>query len=87
LKYQNKVVSLIINNNIMIKNCIICNKEYKRYGKQALIAKTCSFECLSKLNTAKSNTECEFCKKQFHMKESSKKRYKRNHGYFCSTDV
>lgn len=69
----------------MIKNCVICNKEYKRFGKQAEKAKTCSYECLGIYNKAKNNTICTQCGGHFHIKESSKKRYKRNHGYFCST--
>ena len=67
-------------------NCIICNKTFIRFGKQALTAKTCSKECLGKLKKAEPNTKCTQCNKDFHLKESSKKRYKRNHGYFCSTE-
>lgn len=66
-------------------NCKICNKEFKRYGKQALVATTCSYECLGVYNKAKNNTICTQCGCEFHIKESQKKRYKRNHGYFCST--
>lgn len=66
--------------------CLICNKEFKRYGKQSLTAKTCSFECLSKYNKAENNTICNECGCDFHMKESRKKKYKRTHGYFCSTN-
>lgn len=69
----------------MVKNCVICNKEYERFGKQALKAKTCSYVCLGIYNKAENNTLCTQCKCNFHMKESSKKRYKRNQGYFCST--
>lgn len=69
----------------MIKNCVICSKEYKRFGKQALIAKTCSFECLGIYNKGLNNTICTYCGTTFHLKESAKKRYKRTHGYFCST--
>lgn len=66
-------------------NCIICNKEFTRYGKQALVAKTCSFKCLGEYNSGTLNTKCTQCGKIYHLKESSKKRYKRTHGYFCST--
>lgn len=65
--------------------CIICNKEFTRYGKQILVAKTCSMKCLGIYNKAKPNTTCTQCNKRFHLKESAKKRYKRSHGYFCST--
>ena len=67
-------------------NCIICNKEFERFGKQILTAKTCSKQCLGELKKAEPNTKCTQCNKDFHLKESSKKRYKRNHGYFCSTE-
>jgi|SRR5882757_4200411 len=70
----------------MVKNCVICNKEYKRFGKQALIAKTCSFACMGIYNSGVNNTECTQCGKLFHLKESAKKRYKRIQGYFCSTN-
>ena len=67
-------------------NCIVCNKEYKRFGKQILTAKTCSKKCLGELIKAKPNTKCTQCGKDFHLKESTKRRYKRNQGYFCSTE-
>ena len=66
-------------------NCIICNKEFERFGKQILTAKTCSKQCLGELKKAEPNTKCTQCGKDFHLKESSKRRYKRTHGYFCST--
>lgn len=67
-------------------NCIVCGKVFIRYGKQILTAKTCSKKCLGKFKKAKPNTVCTQCNKNFHLKESSKKRYKRTHGYFCSTE-
>ena len=67
-------------------NCIVCNKEFKRFGKQILTAKTCSKKCLGELIKAKPNTKCTQCGKDFHLKESTKRRYKRNQGYFCSTE-
>src|ERR1700749_2997301 len=54
-------------------NCVICGTEFKRFGKQSKIAKCCSYKCLGKYN------------KDFHVKESHKTKYKRTHGYFCSS--
>lgn len=68
----------------MIKKCLICEKEYTRYGKQSLVSKTCSFECLGKYNQAKPDTVCTYCGKEFHMKKYRKERYSRNFGYYCS---
>lgn len=65
--------------------CIICNSEFIRYGKQIKSAKTCSKKCDSEYRKAEKNTECTQCKVMFHLKASAKKRYKRTHGYFCST--
>lgn len=53
-------------------NCIICSKEFTRNGKQAKVAKCCSFKCLSVYNTAKPNCKCDNCRKDFHKKESHK---------------
>lgn len=69
----------------MILKCIVCNKEFIRFGEMALKAKTCSKKCLKVLKTAPPNTTCSYCGNSFHIKESQKKRYKRNQGYFCST--
>lgn len=65
-------------------NCIICNSEFKRFGKQTLTAKCCSSKCLGEYNKAKPNTKCTNCNKEFHIKQSQKNRYKRKQGYFCS---
>lgn len=70
----------------MVLNCIVCDSEFKRYGKQALTAKTCSYKCLGEFNKAEPNTKCSSCGKDFHMKESRKKRHKRTMGYFCSIE-
>lgn len=67
-------------------NCKVCSKEFVRYGKQASKAVCCSTKCLGEYNKAKPNTKCTQCNKDFHLKESSKKRYKRSHGYFCSAE-
>lgn len=69
----------------MEKICVVCKNTFKRYGKQAEKAKTCSKECLGVLLSGELNTVCTQCNKKFHLKESQKKRYKRTHGYFCST--
>lgn len=68
----------------MILNCVICNKEFERTGKQALTAKTCSRKCMGENAKAKPNTTCTNCGKEYHLKESAKKRYSRNMGFFCS---
>lgn len=65
-------------------NCVICNSEFTRFGKQAETAKTCSRKCLGILFKAKPNTDCTNCGEKFHMKESEKTKYKRNLGFFCS---
>lgn len=67
-------------------NCKICEKEYVRFGKQSLTSKCCSSKCLGVLNKGINNTICTQCGKEYHLKESMKKRYKRTHGYFCSTN-
>lgn len=68
----------------MILKCKICGSEFIRYGKQIKTAKTCSTKCMGIYNKAKNNTKCTQCGKDFHLKESAKKRYKRTLGYFCS---
>ena len=70
----------------MILNCVICDNEFKRSGKQALTAKTCSRKCMGELYKAKANTECTNCGESFHIKKSQKERYNRNLGFFCSKD-
>ena len=37
----------------MIKKCVICGKEFKRRGRNANLAKTCSFKCVSVYKTGK----------------------------------
>lgn len=68
----------------MVLECIICKKPYKRFGKQIKTAKTCSKKCLGIYLKGKLNTKCTECGDMFHLKASSKKRYKRTQGYFCS---
>ena len=68
----------------MILNCVICGKQFSRCGKQALKAKTCSKKCMGEYFKAQPNTFCTQCGKHFHLKESAKTKYNRNHGYFCS---
>lgn len=68
-------------------NCVICSKEFIRFGKQCETAKCCSMKCLGKYsNKTKSlpNVKCTQCSKVFHMKRSQIQRYARTHGYFCS---
>lgn len=62
-------------------NCVICSKEFVRFGKQAKIAKCCSVECLGKFFKGINNCNCLQCKKDFHKKPSSKTT---KHGNFCS---
>jgi hypothetical protein len=62
-------------------NCEICNKEFKRYGKQTKVAKYCSYKCMGKSLRALPNTECKECKKDFHLKKYRKDRVQNN---FCS---
>jgi hypothetical protein len=61
--------------------CVICKASFKRYGKQARIAKTCSYKCLGKYNKASSNCNCDQCGKEFHKKFSQQNKSKNN---FCS---
>lgn len=70
----------------MILNCKVCNKEYKRTGKQAQTASCCSHKCSSiyRKSLVQNNVKCSQCSKDFHMKPSQITRYKRTNGYFCS---
>ena len=74
--------------NIMVeKKCLNpeCNKLFSVINSRKDSAKFCCKECANLNLTGKPNTICTECNKPFHLKESSKKRYKRTHGYFCST--
>jgi len=62
-------------------NCVICNKEFVRFGKQIKTAKCCSSECSGKLKKGVNNISCLQCKKDFHKKPSAKTN---KHGNFCS---
>ena len=66
--------------------CLNCNKEFKVINARKNTAKFCSKKCLGEFSSGELNTTCTECGKLFHLKESSKKRYKRNQGYFCSTE-
>lgn len=65
------------------KKCPICGEKFK-VPHWRPNAKCCSKKCLGLYLRAKPNTVCTQCGKEFHMKESQKTRYDRNHGYFCS---
>lgn len=72
--------------NIMIeKTCLICEKKFTVIDSRKDKAKYCSKKCANVNLRGKLNTICTQCGINFHLKESSKKRYKRTHGYFCST--
>lgn len=61
--------------------CLICNKKLEVFPSRAKRFKTCSVECMGKLNAGELNTICSYCKKEFHLKPFLKKRAKDN---FCS---
>ena len=67
-------------------NCKHCSKEFSVRPCKAETAKYCSKECKWAFNnwSSEPNTVCTQCDKEFHLKPSAKKRYKRTHGYFCS---
>lgn len=62
-------------------NCVICNNEFTRSGKQAKIGKCCSFKCLSIYNKGKDNCSCDQCGTTFHRKKS---RIDKQSNNFCS---
>lgn len=65
--------------------CEYCNATYSVSKWRKNTSKFCSIKCSNNSRKAKQETECSYCHKMFHLKESSKTRYKRTHGYFCST--
>lgn len=65
--------------------CLNCGKEFEVINSRKDSAKFCSKKCSSEFKHGELNTKCTECGKMFHLKESSKRRYKRNQGYFCST--
>jgi len=69
--------------NIIV--CHTCSKEFNVIKSRKDTAKFCSKKCLGKFNQGELNTLCTECGREFHLKESSKRRYKRSQGYFCST--
>lgn len=68
-------------------NCVVCKQEFKRHGKQAAQARTCSKKCLSVFTKSKTdhtpNTICAGCGKEFWLKLSQKVKYRRL-GHHCS---
>jgi len=68
------------------KICNNCSSEYWVPTWRDDKSKFCSRKCSDEARRAKPNTKCTKCGTLFHMKEYSKKRYKRNHGFFCSRD-
>lgn len=68
------------------KICQLCGKEFDVLPARKDSAKYCSRECADhpSVKHAAPNTECSFCGKMFHMKESQKRRYKRTLGFYCS---
>jgi len=72
--------------NIMVeKKCLNCGDKFEVINSRKDSAKYCSKLCANEKLKGDLNTICTECGKLFHLKESSKKRYKRTHGYFCST--
>lgn len=65
----------------IIVECLVCKKKVEVYPSRAKKFKTCSYECLGKLNAGKINSKCEYCGKEFHLKEYRRKRASNN---FCS---
>lgn len=68
----------------VLKNCEVCLVEFEVIKCRETTAKYCSRACSDKTKPAKPNTVCTTCGKEFHMKESQKKRYSRTLGVFCS---
>lgn len=74
--------------NVMVeKKCLNleCNKLFTVIDSRKNSARYCCKECANLSLKGKPNTICTECGNLFHLKESSKKRYKRTQGYFCST--
>lgn len=65
--------------------CTECATSYTVIDSRANKSLYCSRKCSDKSKRGKVNTICTNCGNEFHQKESQKKRYKRSHGYFCST--
>lgn len=73
------------NSFMVVKKCLTCGNNFTVIDSRKDKAKYCSRECARPSLRTKNNTTCTECGKLFHLKESSKKRYKRTQGYFCST--
>ena len=69
----------------IVKNCIICNKEFKRRGKLAEIAKTCSSKCFHKSRRKRLLKNCYFCGKKFE-KLLCEVNKNKSGKHFCSRD-
>lgn len=72
-------------NTMVEKICLTCNNKFTVIDSRKDKAKYCSKICADVQLNGEKNTTCTECGKLFHLKESSKKRYKRTQGYFCST--
>ena len=72
-------------NTMVEKICLTCNNKFTVIDSRKDKAKYCSKICADVQLNGEKNTTCSECGKLFHLKESSKKRYKRTQGYFCST--
>jgi hypothetical protein len=74
------------NTYVMVeKKCLTCEKKFSVIDSRSETAKFCSKKCAAPQLRGENNTTCTECGNPFHLKESSKKRYKRTQGYFCST--
>ena len=74
------------NDNTMTnKTCLTCGTPFQVIDSRGDKAKYCSKACANVKLHGEKNTICTECGKTFHLKESSKRRYKRTQGYFCST--
>ena len=67
------------------KKCIVCNNSFNVYKSRIDSAKYCSKKCEGDDRKGENNCVCTECGKEYHIKESFKKRHKRTQGYFCST--
>jgi len=70
---------------MIYKTCLNCGKEFGVINSRKNTAKFCSKKCGGEYHSGKNYTICTECGNSYHLKESSKKRYKRTQGYFCST--
>lgn len=66
--------------------CKTCSKEFEVPHWRKEKAKYCSIPCQRQSLRAKPNSTCDHCGKEFHMKESRKKKHFRTLGLFCSIE-